>query len=334
MKSNFKVSLLCLSLAATAAHADAREVVFNEKVTPFNEWLKSSANEASVLNLHAEFKEPTVTVEENGITKDKTLTMVVYSTRAKTVASKPAVNINLSSLISEKTFERFDPEARHKRISQAQTMPVVVGRGAIANFKWCNRNPRKPDIFLPALERSQAHMSRPGRQWCSADSRTVCFESCRLVPSGSAMEVAIAGYNQLKSPGKDFGIATQSEARYYASESEFGARFPLSSLTGVKTQVSGVLEVSLFYFNQIMVFGKMLVILQADPNNNQKTVVTTLSAFGIRSETWNHRLYGSQVQNLLKSKSIMNSKTGILAGVPGFTRNATLGLAELLEQQR
>lgn len=328
-----KITLSFLITSAAAA-ADSREIIVNEKVTPFTEWLQTSPNEARVMNLHPAFREPTVTIVDNDIPKDKTLTMVVYSTRAKTYAAKPAAQVNLASLISDKTFARFDPEARHRKIAQNQTMPVVAGRGAIANFKWCNKNPKSPDIFLPSLERSQLHMSRPDRPWCKPDARVACYESCRLVPPRSAMEVAIAGYNQFKSPGKDFGIATQSEARYYVSEAEFGARVPLASLTGIKTPVSGVLEVSLFYFNQIMVFGKMLVILQPDPNNKQRTVLTTLAAFGVRADTWNHRLYGSQVQNLLKSKSSMNAKTGILAGVPGFTRNAALGLAELLEQQR
>ena len=334
MNRFFLSPVMVISLFANFAGAETadRQMIFNEKIVPFTEWVSHSTAEAAILNLFPGFKEPTVEVIDSGVKKTKLLSMIVYSTRAKVIARRAAVNINLASLVSEQSLKMLDTEAKHRRIGANETMSAVVGKGPIANFKWCNRNPKQPEIFLPGLERSQAHMVRPGRPWCAPDSRTSCFESCRLVASPSAIETVIAAYNQIKSPGKDFGVATQTELRYYTSEAEFGAKTPLSTLTGVKTPVSGVLEVSLFYVNQVMLFGKMIIVLQANPADARETIVTGLTAFGVRNDAWNHRIGGGRVQAMLKSKSNLNTTTGILAGVPAFSRNALTGIAELIEK--
>ena len=335
---NYKLFIILslLNPVITFAQSPARPLTYSESIVPFQDWVTKSAKEASVLNLFPGFKEPTVEVVESGDVQQKQLKLVMYNSRTKIVANRAAININLANLISEPFLKKLDPEALHKKISATETMPVVSGRGSIPNFKWCNKNP-KADILLPGLERSQAHMIRPGRPWCSADSRTVCYETCRIIPLGSTLRTTVQLINlpkQLaKKAGKDYGMATQFEARYYTSEAEFGAKFPLKSLTGVDSAVSGILEISLFYINQIILYGKLIVVLQANPANSQQTILTGLNTYGIRSDSWNKPMYGPQLQYMLQGKSELNMQTGILAGLPVFSKNMMIGFVDVIESK-
>ncbi len=334
--SKLKLSKLLICFAApalAAATQSARSVEYKEKIINFETWLEKAPNEVEALNLFPEFKEPLVEYIDSGAKKSRLQKMVMYITRTKTLADRQASKVNLPALISEEAFKKFDQKAIHKRITAAEIMPNVVGKGEISNFKWCNKNPANPDIFLPSLEISQSHMNRKDRAWCPADSRTACYETCRLADTGSAIQAAIMLWNAAKSPGKDFGVATQSEMRYYTSEAEYGAKIPLAKMTNEETPVTGVVEINFFYFNQVMVFGKLIVILQPSTKDPQKTVVTSFNAFGVREHDWNHARGGAQVRDLLRSKTVMNAKSGILAGIPTFTKTVAQGIAEMIEKK-
>ena len=55
----------------------------------------------------------------------------------------------------------------------------------------------------------------------------------------------------------------------------------LKRLTGLDTAVAGALEQNLFHVNQMMQFGKFLAVLQADPANPGRTVVTAFVALAL-----------------------------------------------------
>ncbi len=306
-----------------------------DPVIPFSQWKKESPLTESVLNLFPGFQEPTVQLNKNGMKMTKKLEMVVYLTRAKAIANIGVANIKLQSLITEAALKQLDPDAlAPRKIGMDQTMPNVAGRTPISNFQWCNSNPARPSIFLPALELSQAHMSRPNRPWCSPDPRAACYETCHIMKPSSYIESAIAAHNLamrfLSKTERDYGMAIQAEVRYHTNESEFDGK--LSQITNVGTPVGGVLEINIFYVNQVLLFGKMLIVLQPQPKDSQKTVVTALSAFGVRADAWNHSLGKTHVRNLLTSSSKFNSDHGILAGAPNFTRGAAESMAKFVEK--
>lgn len=347
---NKSILSIAILMSANFASAQTQREVDSSEMTavPYQTWRNSPS--AALMNLYPGFDEPEVDVLKDGVYVHKTLRMVMLSTRAKTVVNKPIGSINLNAFLSDTSFRQLDSGAVSKKISTAQTMPVTAGKLPFTNFGWCNEGKQNIDIrdkehvdikqienldiFLPGLEKSQAHMKRPDRDWCVADQRTVCYESCRLAPKGSAVENAIKLYNNLKKPytGRDKGIATQNEIRIY-KPNEFAFKGKIESLTGVATPVGGAVEITQFYVNQIMVYGKMMVIFQQDPKDAQKTVVSVLSTYGAREDAWNHKKGGILVQGLLKSAHPkLNADSGILAGIPKFTKNAAAAFADILEK--
>lgn len=322
MKTQWAIIFVFLSFTASA-----------DEILTLNEWKQKSPLAAAALNIHTQFEEPTIKFNNDGVIESKKLEMVIYSAQSKVVANIDANNIKFESLIQANSFSLLDPAARHIKIGPNQAMPVVAGKNGIQNFNWCNRNPKDPDIFLPQLELSQTHMSRPGEAWCTKKDYRACYESCRLIPSPSALLGAVVGYNQLKKiagkHGKDLGMATQSELNYYNENRPF--QMDLARLTKVNTPVKGVLEINIFYINQILVFGKILVVFQPSPADPRKTIVSALSAFAVRSDAWNHKAYGTQVKSILASQSSFNDKTGILAGIPKFTNYVASSLAKFAE---
>lgn len=315
---------------------NSRPISEQATVTPFEVWDKFS--EAKVLNLFPGFIEPTVSIVTAGVEQKKKLKMSVITIRSKAKIEKSVKQIQFDRLLDPNLFQKLDPEAKQVSIIERDAMPISVARGSVMNFKWCNTNPnpKKVEILLPTLERSQSHMARPNVNWCSGDSHlTKCFEVCRLVPSGTGMYSAIAAYNfgkDLKGEvrSKDYGMAMQFEARLFKDEKELPIGVSLSSLTQVPTEVAGVVEVSFYYFNQMVQFGKILLVIQPDPAKPFHTVVTGLNAFAMRTDVWNHPIGGSMVQNLIEGRSNFNATSGILAGVPKFSQNAVNIFAEAI----
>ena len=85
----------------------------------------------------------------------------------------------------------------------------------------------------------------------------------------------------------------------------------------------------MFYFNQVIEFGKILAILQTDPNDSGKTIMTAFLVVGVKRRTYDQF---SEVKNVLLGKStLFNTKSGLTAGLPVFSQNMLAAIANVLE---
>ncbi|NJM09724.1 MAG: hypothetical protein HC883_02165 [Bdellovibrionaceae bacterium] len=326
--------------AFTALNADtlaAGKVYYQytEQPPAFTDWMAASPVEYEFLSLFPDYVEPTLLTRKKKIPVTEKLTMFVA--KAKTVINKSPANVNMKSFIDINFIKKLDAEIRHAAITPAQTMPLLAGKGNVTNFKQlCNTDAEH--IVRPAFELSLEKLNRPGQPWCADTSRSICVESCYIFNSG--YRTVVKGYNNFKAENeydkKDQGMATQSEIRYFVSEAEMGKRQSVAALTGIDTPVRGALEQNIFYFNQLVQYGKIVAFFQEHPRDASKTIVTSFLVFGLQTSTWEkeYSIMGLklQVREIMMGRGGgLNTATGITAGLPIYTQNIAKSLSKLIE---
>jgi hypothetical protein len=116
----------------------------------------------------------------------------------------------------------------------------------------------------------------------------------------------------------------------------------LMQLTGLDTPITGAIEQTIFYINQVMQFGKFLAILQGDSADPNRTVVTAFIALALKARLLEHSKKYENVpvlQNLvpgmvLAGKSSFNTGQSMSAGLPLFARNNLKAVASVLDATR
>ena len=227
------------------------------------------------------------------------------------------------------TVRNFDVEIQHVEIKPEQLMAnVVANKQPIDNFQWCNKN--GADIVRPLREIDLSSTVSAQRPWCPGDGRTLCVESCYLFDGFWHEGVGAANLMMDEAEKKDYGIASQSEIKYFTSEQELGLPVALAKLTGVDTPVHGGLEQSMFYFNQVMQFGKVISVLQDSPSNPNQTIMTTYFVIALKQRTYN--MFGEIRDILMGTSGMFNTATGITAGLPVYSQNTIKAMAIELEK--
>ncbi len=307
---------------------DQRFIYYTEKIQSFTDWQSRSADEVEFLNLFPGYDEPDVKVIKNGLASIQKEKITVFNTRSKIVLDKPAAHIDLKRLIEIDVISQLTPQMQHKSVSANEIMPLVAGRTNVSNFSFCND--KGVYILRPARERDLRHTQRPDRRWCDDPNRSICVQSCFKFGVLHRGLVSAANTRRDSERKIDHGISVESEMRYYVSEAEMGRRGSLTSLTGLNTPIRGIIEQSMFYWNQIMQFGKVLAVFQEHPTDSNKTIVTSLFVIGIKSRTYNENVI---ISELIRGRAIgLNDQTGIMAGVPTFTQEIAKEIGKILEQ--
>ncbi len=317
--------------ALQAGQLAAGKLYYSETVVPFADWSAQFPDEAASLVLFPGYVEPTVKVKKNGVEKTSVEKLVVFIGRTKTILNKAPGQIDLKKLIDIATVTGFDNEIQHYEIKPEQLMAnVVANHKPIDNFKWCNTEGAEANIARPLREIDLSSTVSAKRPWCPADGRTLCVESCYLF--GVYWQQLVAGANLAidAAEKKDYGIASQSEIKYFTSEQELGLPVKLTRLTGIKTGIHGGLEQSVFYFNQVMQYGKVISVLQDSPANPNQTIMTTYFVIGLKQRTYNQF---AEIRDIFMGRSsLFNTATGITAGLPVYSQNTIKAMATELEK--
>ncbi|MGZ3723082.1 MAG: hypothetical protein ACXVA9_09140 [Bdellovibrionales bacterium] len=313
--------------AATAVpeQMDPGTLYYTQKVLTFAEWNQKAPAEAQALNLYQGFTEPEVVSIKYGIEKKVVEQMMVFVVRAKMILNKPPGQIGLINLTKLDSIRKFDPELKQTQIQPNQLLPAVAGKGQIDNFKWCS----KDSIVRPAREKDLSFLTPKTRaNWCSDTARSICVESCYLFNAGYNSAIALKNATVDENEKKDYGVAFQSEIRFFANEQEAGSPVPLAKLTGITSPVRGGIEQNSFYFNQLFQYAKILGVMQ-DHRDPAKTVASVYFVIGIKKRTWDSN---NQVPVILMGESkYLNTATGITAGLPAFTQTTLNSIATIPE---
>lgn len=290
-------------------HREAASANPESGLVTFEAWRKARAAEAAALSPWPGYSEPDYTQTVNGVAKQRHETLKVYVAEGRFVVAKPASAIDLSAFASLDFLAKMDPVIRHKRLDPADATPTKDPAAAFAR--------------------------RPDRPWCGAGG--VCIESRYDLEGKLPLGVKLANRLELGTSKKiaEF-VSFQSELRVLPPAEAAG----LAALTKIETPVAGGLEQTIFWVNQILRFGKFLAVVQPDPGDPNRTVVTTYMALAIKADVLDRKQEYARVpvlKNLLPVQVLMgnssfNTGSSISAGVPTYARNRIVAFADALAQ--
>lgn len=325
----------------TAADLNTNTLVYSKiPVEEFPMWRVHNPADGALLGLYPDYVEPNVVFQKDGQPTTVFEPLVIYETKVKTVLNVPSAMIaaKLPGMVTLQKIEQLDATVKHKVISRDELIQNVVGQKPVTNFDWCGAG----NIERPKKEVDLSHLK--SHDFCQNTPNSLCVESCYIFGpewrTGLTVAIAMSGAKDMldskisgekkESDRKDYGIAFQSEARYFESEAQYGNATPLSELTHIATPVRGILEQNMFYFNQIFQYGKVLVVFQDDPQDPNKTIVTNFGVLGIKARSWSK--YGSVMPEILDGTSIFNMGEGLTLGVPNFAQSMAGQTARMMEQ--
>jgi hypothetical protein len=262
------------------------------------------------LSLTPAYAEPTITVVVHGIPKRHTEKLHMYVAEARFLVAKAPASIDLSRYARLEFLADIDPAIKHRALS--------------------------PDEVAPHKDPDYAHNRHPNRRWCEGE-RSLCIASRYQLEGRLPVGIRLA--NKLEESAKTIAdyIEFQSELRTLAPQELDQAG--LKRLTGLDSPVSGAVEQNLFHVNQMMQFGKFLAVLQADPADPGRTVVTAFVALAIETDVLEKKKEYERVpvlRNLVPAQVLMgnssfNTGTSISAGLPVYSRNRLKAVAEIMQ---
>lgn len=296
----------------TIFFSDHREADGSGGFVKFEDWGRTLPIEKQFLSLYPGFTEATVTRSVDGITKTYKDKLQVYVAEARFPLNKPAEAINLSQYATIDFMEKLDPQIKHQII--------------------------KPSDFLYSKDERNVNNKNPEREWCEGSTVALCLRSRYQLEGKIPMGIALA--NKLRDSEKRL-------ANYIEFENELRVLGPadidepgLRKLTGVDAPVTAVLEQNIFAVNQIMRFGKFIVVIQQNPDNPNGGVVSAMVSLAVSSSTLDMKKSYENVpvlRNMVPSQVLMgnssfNTGNSISAGLPNYARNRIKAIAEILNR--
>ena len=303
----------------------ANTIIFNDQrpdedstnaFVRFDDWAKLKPVQKQYLSLFPNYTEPMIHRTVEGV-KSETATpekMQLYVVEARFKISRPATSIELKRYATLKFIESLDPAIKHQVIPAADMKVFDDERYA------GNKN--------------------PDRNWCEGPYVVLCLHSVYKLEGKLPMGIALA--NKIRE-GADRKLSDkiefESELRLYTpNEADTEG---LKRLTGLNAPVAGVVEQTSFYINQVIRFGKLMMIFQPHPSEPNATVSTVMIALAVSSNTLDSKKKYADVpvlKNLvplqvLLGKSNFNTGSSISAGLPTYVRNQLKAMARNLDQE-
>jgi hypothetical protein len=282
----------------------------------YTDWARTQPAQMKFLSLFPGYAEPTVTkvVSAGAAPAPVVEKLTMYVAQARFVLDRPPGSLELARYVTLPFLEKIDPAITHNAIAAADVNPLKDAQGT------GNDNPQ--------------------RKWCSGRTTLICIQSSYKLEG--KIPIGIMLVNKLRDSPKKVSdhIDFQSELSRLspADVDEAG----LKELTGLNAPVAGVLEQNIFYVNQIMKFGKLFAVFQADPSDSGKTVVTAFMALAIKASVLDERRTFEKVpvlRNLVPAQVLMgqssfNSGDSISAGLPKYARNEIGTIAGILQRDK
>ncbi len=278
----------------------------------FEDWARARPAQKSALSPYPAYKEPTVTVSVNGITKPYLEKLHVYVAEARFLLDKAPGSIDLARYARLDFLERMDPAIKHRTITSADVTPH-----------------RDPEF---------AYNRHPDRRWCEV-SGALCIES-RYALEGK-LPIGIRLANKLEEGGKKISESMDFQSELRMLSSQEATAMGVESITGLNTPVAGAIEQNVFHVNQMMQFAKLLAVVQGHPTDPARSVVTLFTVLGIESDVLDKKKEYERVpvlRNLVPSQVLMgnssfNTGSSISAGLPEYTRNRIKAIAGILQEK-
>ena len=275
----------------------------------FEEWERAHPTQKQYLSLYPNYSEPKINATVDGIAKSYKDKLSMYVLEARFVLAKAPTAIDLSQYASVAFLEKIDSAIKHRVISVADV--------------------------IPASNPEYAFNQNPERAWCAVATQSVCIQSRYQLEGKLPSGIQLANMLMEGKKHADF-LEFQSELRVVPLQDI--NQDNLKKLTGLDTPVVGVLEQNIFYVNQVMEFGKFFAVLQQNPTDNTKTIATAYMALAIKNKVLDRKKQFERVpvlRNLLPAQVLMgnssfNTGKSLSAGLPSYSRNQIVAVANIL----
>jgi hypothetical protein len=291
---------------AFSDHPDGQPADPATGLIAFDNWAATRPAQKYFLSPFPDYTEKVLSAGPDGGKKPTVEKLHMYVAEARFVIAKSPQAIDLSQYVSIDYLEGIDAAIKHHLISPGEA-----------------DNSANPN---------------PARRWCEPQASVLCIKS-RYRLEGK-LPSAIQLLNQITSGKKiaDY-LEFQSELRAVpvAELDQKG----LAKLTGLDMPVTGLLEETIFHVNQIMQFGKFLVLLQQDTADPNRTVATAVIALALKSRLIEKQkrfedvpvLHNLVPAQLLTGRSTFNTGTSISAGLPLYARSNIKAVAATFERK-
>lgn len=272
----------------------------------FDHWSRTRPDEKEALSLFPGYAEPG-SGKGGGRRNPERLT--VYVAEARFMLDRAMTLNDLSRYATLSFAERVDPAIKHKVI--------------------------KPEEAAPLTNPNAARNRNPARSWCVGNT-VVCLRSHYQLEGKLPLGIRLA--NKVRDAKKKIAEHLEFESELTARGPEGLDPAPLVRLTGIDTPITGTLEQTTFYVNQVLQFGKSIVVFQTHPSLSGKTMVTAFVAIAMESKLLNTKKEYAEVpvlRNLvpvqvLMGKSSFNTGSSISAGLPKYARSRIRTIANIL----
>jgi hypothetical protein len=271
----------------------------------FSDWALAKPVQKQFLGLFPDYDEASVTVA--GKTRKKR--MYVFVAEARFRVERAAESIDPSRYVSAAFLEKLDPAIKHRVIAADEAVPNKSAQPAANGV--------------------------PGRRWCNG-AGAICIHSTYKFEGKLPAGVQLV--NKLREGGRKISdtIEFESELRVVPAAEIDAAG--LAKLTGIAAPVTGVVEQNIFWVNQVMPFGKLLLVVQPHPTETGKALVSAFMALGVEADLLEKKKEYGQVPvlrnlipaQLIAGKSSFNIGNSISAGLPKYARNSIRAVAGLI----
>jgi hypothetical protein len=288
-----------------ADHHDDRLADPVSGLMKFSDWALTKPVQKQFLGLYPTYDEANVTVA--GKTRKKR--MHVYVAEARFRVERAAETIDPARYVKLSFLEKLDTALKHRVIAADEAVPNKIPQ-PVAN-------------------------TDPPRRWC-AGAGVLCIHSTYRLEGKLPAGVALV--NKLKEGGRKISDTIEFESELRALPAADIDAAGLAKLTGVDAPVTGVVAQNIFWVNELMPFGKLLLVIQPHPSEPGKTLVSAFVALGVESDLLEKKKEYGQVPvlrnlipaQLIAGKSSFNTGNSISGGLPKYARNTIRSVAAMI----
>lgn len=281
------------------------------RLVPFTDWGRLSPAQKHVLNLYPGYAEPVIVRKAGGITRKYKDKLTMYVAEARFVLAKPPSSIDPRHYATLSFLQRIDPAIKHQPIEPTEVAPLT--------------NPKAANNLDPA------------RPWCVGKFVVACVRSHYRLEGKLPLGIALA--NKLRDGDKKIPDFLEFESELAVRSPEDIDQAGLTALTGLESPISGTLEQTTFYVNQVLQFAKFLAVFQQHPDDPNKTIVTAFMVLALDAKVIEKKKEFERVpvlRNLvpaqvLMGKSSFNTGKSISAGLPEYARSRVKAIAAILD---
>lgn len=274
----------------------------------FEDWERARPVQKELLALYPSYTEPVLETRLAGLTRKVREKLNIYVAQARLLLDRPPAAVDLGKLVDFALVKRLDPAIAQQKISAADTKVATAPR-AVGNLL-------------------------PQRKWCEGRPGALCLRSRYQFEGKLPLGIKLA--NKLREDDRQIAdyLEFESELAQLSAEEIAAANYP--RLTGLDTPVTAAIEQNIFYVNQVMQFGKLLAVLQADPADPSRTVASIYIALAVEASLLGKKKEFAEVPVLrnmvpvqvLAGRSTFNTGTSISAGLPVYARNRIKAIVE------